>query len=97
MRNLDYIFNTDIKNHDREKRDSFFQRNNLFIVAEGLGGDHRGEIAREYAFRIIPEAFFRHLSENMSPADAIIYALERANEEIREEGVRLGEKIAASL
>jgi len=97
MRNLDYTFKTNINSHDREKGDSFFHKDNLFIVVEGLGGDYRGETAREHAFRIIPEAFFRHLSENRSPADAIIFALEEANRDIVEESVRLGEKMAASV
>ena len=97
MRNLDYTFKTNINSHDREKGGSFFHRNNLFIVAEGLGGDSPGETAREQAFRIIPEAFFSHLSENKSPADAIIYALEEANKGIMEESLRLDEKMAASV
>ncbi len=77
--------------------DSFLYRDNLFIVAEGVGGEYVSEIAQQRACRIIPESFFKHLSEVQSPGYAIIHALRKANEGILNEREKLGRKMAVSV
>jgi protein phosphatase len=97
MDTLQIAFKTHRGSQEGKDNDSFLYRHNLFIVAEGVGGEHGGELAKERAFRIIYESFFRHLSEVQSPSDALIYALEKANEDILNERKKLGEQTAASV
>jgi len=77
--------------------DSFLYRDNLFIVAEGVGGEYVSEIAQQRACQIIPESFFKHLPEVESPGYAIIHALRKANEGIHKERGKLGRKMAVSV
>ena len=97
MKSLEIAFKTDIGSQDREGGQSYLQKENLFIVVEGVGGEYLSEIAREHACRIIPESFFRNLSEKKSPGNALIDALEDANKGIIAERRKLGEKMAASV
>lgn len=97
MKRLEFIFKTHISNTDRESGGSYINQDNLFIIIDGVGGEYLGEIAREQAHHIIPETFSRHLSENKSPGDALVYALEEANQGVLEERRKLGEKMAASV
>ena len=97
MKRLEFTFKTHISNVDGESGGSYLHKDNFFVIIDGVGGEYLGEIAREQAHSIIPEAFFRHLSENKSPGDALIYALEEANQGILEERRKLGEKMAASV
>jgi len=97
MDTLQIAFKTHRGSQEGKENDSFLYRHNLFIVAEGVGGEHCGELAKERAFRIIYESFFRHLSEIQSPGDALIYALEKANEDMFNERKKLGEQTAASV
>lgn len=97
MKNLEFIFKTHTSNMDKESGGSYIHKDNLFVIIDGVGGGYLGEIAREHAHNIIPEAFFGHLSENKSPGDALIYAIEEANQGIIEERRKLGEKMAASV
>ena len=85
MKRLEFIFKTHISNTDRESGGSYINQDNLFIIIDGVGGEYLGEIAREQAHHIIPETFSRHLSENKSPGDALVYALEEANQGVLEE------------
>jgi len=97
MKNVEYAFKSYIGSQDRENSESYIHINNLFMVVDGLGIDSLAEIAKEQTCRIVPDAFFRHLSENKSPADALVHAVEEANKRIIEERQKLGEKIAASI
>ena len=97
MKRLEFTFKTHRSNIDRESGGSYLHKDNLFFILDGVGGGHLGEIARELAQNIIPETFFRHLSESKSPGDALIYALEEANQAIIEERKKLGERMAASV
>jgi len=95
--NIDYDFKTYIGVKDREFGDFFSHKDNLFLVVEGVGAEYLSEIAREGAMEIVPEAFFRHLSKGYLPGDALVKALEEANEGILAERRKLGEKMAASI
>jgi protein phosphatase len=97
MDTLQIAFKTHRGSREGKDYDSFLCRHNLFIVAEGVGGEHCGDSAKERAFQIIHESFFRHLSKVQSPGDALIYALEKANEDILSEREKLGENTAASV
>lgn len=97
MKNIEFAFRTHMESNDTGEGNSFKYGDNLFLVTEGIGGSYPGEIAKELAYRITYEAFFRHLSESHSPGDALIYALEKANKSILKERGKLGEKMAASV
>lgn len=97
MKRLEFIFKSHISNTDRESGGSYIHEDNLFVIVDGVGGAYLGEIAREQAHHIIPEAFFRHLSQYKSPEDALVYSLEEANQGVLEERRKLGEKMAASV
>lgn len=97
MDTLQIAFKTHRGSQEGKDYDSFLYKQNLFIVAEGVGGGHCGDFIKEWVFRTIYESFFRHLSKVQSPADALIYALEKANEGILNEREKLGEKTAASV
>ncbi|MFC1819855.1 PP2C family protein-serine/threonine phosphatase [Thermodesulfobacteriota bacterium] len=97
MKNLDHVFKTHIGSIEGENGDYFFQGKNLFIVVEGVGGEYFGEIAREQVCRITPEVFFKQLSENNSPGNALILSLEEANKGIIAEGKKIDERMAASV
>jgi serine/threonine protein phosphatase PrpC len=97
MKNLEYAFKSYIGSQDRENSESFIHADNLFMVVDGFGIESLAETVKEETCRIVPNAFFRHLSENKSPADALEYAIEEANKKIIEERHKLGEKLAASI
>ena len=63
MRNLHIAFKTDMGIDSIEKGDAFLCKDNLFVVAEGLGSEHLRDIAKERACEVIHTSFFRHLSE----------------------------------
>jgi len=96
MEDLEIAFKMHKGAEQGKEGDSFLYRDNLFMVAEGVGGEYVSEIAQERACRIIPESFFKHLSEVQSPGHAIIHALREANEGILSERNKLGRKMAAS-
>lgn len=97
MKSLEYAFKSYIGAQDRENSESYIHTDNLFMVVDGFGIESLAEIAKEATCRIVPDAFFKHLSENRNPSDALIYAIEEANKKILEERNKLGEKIAASI
>jgi len=97
MKNLEYAFKSYVGSQNRETSESFIHSDNLFMVVDGFGIDSLADIVKEETCRIVPGAFFSHLSENKSPADALIYAVEEANKKIIEERHKLGEKVAASI
>ena len=97
MKSLEYTFQTHFGSQDRGNGEPYFHEKNLFMVVEGVGGNYLADIAREHAYRIIPETFFKKLSEYNSPGDAIVDALVAANKAIITERSKLGEKMAASI
>lgn len=97
MENLQVAFKMHKSAEHGKEGDSFLYRDNLFMVAEGVGGEYVSEIAQQRACRIIPESFFKHLPEVESPGYAIIHALRKANEEILNERSKLGRKMAVSV
>lgn len=97
MANLQFTFKTDWGPQEGIEEDSFFHKDNLFIVVEGLGGDYGGKIARDISCQVISDSFFKNMSEIQAPAEAITQALLEANQAFIDEAKRLESKIAASV
>jgi serine/threonine protein phosphatase PrpC len=97
MANLHFTFKTDWGPLEGMEGDSFFYKDNLFIVVEGLGGDYGGKIARDISCRVISDSFFQHMSEIHAPAEAITQALLETNQAFIDEAKRLESKIVASV
>ncbi|MBW1806486.1 MAG: protein phosphatase 2C domain-containing protein [Deltaproteobacteria bacterium] len=97
MTSLEIAFSSHKGSQNSGEGDAFFQKDNLLILADGMGVEHLRGIAREQACRIISESFFRRLSEDQSPGNALVYALEEANSGILKEGEKLGERMVASV
>src|SRR4051812_14668911 len=57
-------------------------RQRLFIVADGMGGQERGEVASSMAVEIIPRAVHARMAVNDSPDDALLRAMYETNEAI---------------
>ncbi len=94
---LAVAFETDTGDIPGKNEDSFLNENNLFFVAEGVGGKYLDDIATEMARRVIRSAFFSHLGEMHSPADALLYAMKEANREILKEAKKIGQTMAACV
>ena len=58
------------------------QQNNLYLVADGMGGQDLGEQASGLAAEIIPKAVQARLAEHQDPGQAVQQALEEANQAI---------------
>lgn len=56
--------------------------NRLYLVADGMGGQEAGEHASGLAAEIIPRAVQARLAEHQDPGQAVVEALEEANQAI---------------
>ncbi|MEW6663660.1 MAG: hypothetical protein AB1512_00395 [Thermodesulfobacteriota bacterium] len=97
MPRLHVAFKTEKGKDTPNEKDSFFQKDNLFIVAEGVNGDHLGEMLKDKVCGGLAASFFKHLSKEGSPGLALVSALREINEEIIRERKRAGRKMAASV
>src|SRR5258707_14369562 len=61
-------------------------RQRLFVVADGMGGQDRGEVASSMAVEIIPRAVHARLACNENAEDAVLHAMLEANDTIVEAG-----------
>src|SRR5476651_2860937 len=59
-------------------------RQRLFVVADGMGGQDRGEVASSMAVEIIPRAVHARLAVHDAPNDALLRAMLEANQAIVE-------------
>src|SRR6516165_2583 len=57
-------------------------RQRLFVVADGMGGQDRGEVASSMAVDIIPRIVHALLAGNQAPGQALMQAMLAANEMI---------------
>ena len=97
MTRLQIAFRTESEKDASTESESFFCKDNFFLVAEGLGGDYLGEMARETAKQGISSSFFKHLKKDRSPGMAIVSALTEVNGEMLAESRKIGKKMAASV
>jgi protein phosphatase len=58
----------------------------LFVVADGMGGQERGEVASGMAVEIIPRVVHDRLAQNEDAAQAVSEALREANDAIVDAG-----------
>ena len=78
-------------------------RQRLFVVADGMGGQERGEIASSMAVEIIPRLVHARLATHDSPERALLKAVQEANAAIVEagrsqpEGRRMGTTVVVAL
>jgi protein phosphatase len=78
-------------------------RQRLFVVADGMGGQDRGEVASSMAVEIIPRLVHAHLAGNETPEQALLGAMKEANQTIVEagrsqpEGRRMGTTAVVAL
>src|ERR1019366_9673280 len=55
-------------------------RQRLFVVADGMGGQERGEVASSMAVEIIPRVVHARLAVNENAEDAVLHAMLEAND-----------------
>lgn len=78
-------------------------RQRLFVVADGMGGQDRGEVASSMAVELIPQAVHARLGANDAPEAALIYAMKETNQAIvdsgrsQPEGRRMGTTAVVAL
>jgi protein phosphatase len=61
-------------------------RQRLFVVADGMGGQDRGEVASSMAVDLIPRVLHSHLSSAETPEQALLQAMLETNQRIVAEG-----------
>ena len=78
-------------------------RQKLFMVADGMGGQDRGEVASSMAVEIVPRVVHARLATNESPEGALLSAMHEANDLIvtsgrsQPEGRRMGTTAVVAL
>ncbi len=94
---LEITFRSNGGSRNSDEGSGLFQKDNLFILADGVGAGSLRGTAKELICRIISKSFFRLLSEDQSPGNALANALEEANKEILKENEKIEESMAASV
>lgn len=61
-------------------------RQRLFIVADGMGGQDRGEVASSMAVELIPQIVHARLLANESPEAVLHHAMQQTNQAIVDSG-----------
>jgi serine/threonine protein phosphatase PrpC len=54
----------------------------LAVICDGLGGMEGGKESAAYALTMVVAGTFSHISKGAAPQDALLYSVEKANEEI---------------
>lgn len=83
-----FSFATDIGK--REKNEDFFghYKNELFLMADGLGGHPGGEIASRLAVKAAIESF--RVTKDLDPKERLKKCFKEANKTVYQEGLELG-------
>lgn len=97
MSELDYSGLSD-RGRKRENNEDFVLfRENLLLVADGVGGEYGGDIASRLACEMTAETFFSLLDRGCCPAVALARALEAANAGILRAAAGQGRPMATTI
>jgi len=82
---MDSFAKTDIGRLRQNNEDSYYCGQNLFIVADGMGGHLAGEVASETSIKIFSDLFLNSLSKKrLSIKKELLSALQRSNSKVYE-------------
>jgi PPM family protein phosphatase len=88
---------SDIGKQRENNEDFILFKDNLLLVADGVGGEEGGEIASKIACETIAAEFFAVLDKVKNPSVALQHAVKKANKNIFAESARKNSRMATTL
>jgi PPM family protein phosphatase len=97
MTEMEFAGLSDIGKQRNNNEDFILFKDNLLLVADGVGGEEGGEIASKIACETIAAEFFAVLDKVKNPSVALQHAVKKANKHIFAESVRKKCRMATTL